>query len=429
MKLLLISHNPICSYNGMGITFASLLSGFDPSELCQLYIYPSYPDMDRCASYYRVTDKEVLGSLFHRGTPGGPVPGRQIHSRQSRYEDERDEALYRQPRNKKPLRRLGRDLLWRLSGWYSPALRAWLERERPDRILVAPGAGRFLYDMALRISDDLKIPIAVYLCDEYYFTPERKDPAGRLQRKLLRKKMEELLSKASLLVTISEELRAAYSARFSLPVSVIMTGSTLPRARGQASAEDPQTLCYFGNVRSNRYRSLIEIGRCLDEINREQGSAYRLRIHTFEKDPGILGRLQEVGSIELPGFLQGDAFTGALLSAGVLIHVESFDKESMEKVKNSVSTKIADSLASGVPLLAYGPPGLASIEHLRRHQCAFLCTAPDRLRETLLRALTDREARSSVVSNALETAAAFHDSAENSRRLYRLLEAIGGDAF
>ena len=60
MKVLLLSHNPVTTYNNMGKTFLSLFSAFRPEELCQLFLYPAVPDTACCGSYYRFTDREAL---------------------------------------------------------------------------------------------------------------------------------------------------------------------------------------------------------------------------------------------------------------------------------------------------------------------------------------------------------------------------------
>ena len=61
-------------------------------------------------------------------------------------------------------------------------------------------------------------------------------------------------------------------------------------------------------------------------------------------------------------------FVKALQNSDLLIHAESFDNEFKQIVKNSISTKIADSLASGVPIVAYGPEGIASIDYLIKNE-------------------------------------------------------------
>lgn len=424
MKVLVISHNPLCSYNGMGKTLSSLLSCFRREELCQLYIYPSYPDQALCASYYRVTDKDVLKSLPVLRTPGGEVAQELIRPDQSYYEDSRDEALYRMPKNKSPLRRLARDSIWRLSRWYGKELRAWLAREAPDRILVAPGPAKFLYDLALDISENLDIPIAVYLCDEYYFVRPERSLLGKLQQRLLNRKMETLMARSALLITICEELKTAYGSRFSVPAHVVMTGSML-----NAPAQTPPTaqrISYFGNLRCGRYLSLAQIGRALDEVNRIQGVDYKLDVYTAEKNKDILGPFSGVRSIQIHPFLLGAQYRSMLIDSELLLHVEGFDEKSKDRVRHSISTKIADSLASGIPLLAFGPRGIASMEYLRRNECAFVCSDPAELPKTLHHAMEDPEARRHVAGTALRTAKEYHDAEKNSRTVYSLLSNMGG---
>ena len=160
-------------------------------------------------------------------------------------------------------------------------------------------------------------------------------------------------------------------------------------------------------------------------MGKERGCKYVLDIYSFERDPEILRILAEPESIRIHGFVQGREFEEAFQAAELLLHVESFDSQMIDKVKHSVSTKIADSLASGIPLLAYGPGGLSSIEHLHRNACAFVCTEPERLQETLDAAMNDLKMRGEVSKQARIIAAQFHDPAANSKQLYEALSRIG----
>lgn len=420
MKVLIISHNPVSHRTNMGKTFLTLFSGFAKEELCQLYIYPAIPDGTYCGSYYRVTDKEALRALLHRGAIGGEVDQTLICPEQGQYENDRDRAVYRDPRNKSPLRRLARDGLWRRANWYHDGLRAWLDREDPTCVFVAPGAAGFLYDMAMTIAGERRIPIVTYLCDEFYFVKAPKRPLERLRLKRLKGKMEALLGASRHLVVISPELAEAYRV-FGLPTTVLMTGAEIPAAEKPGGAEQPDTLCYFGNIRCNRHHSLGEVGRTLDAINGELGTAYRLKIYTAEQDERILAPLRAWDSVELAGFAAGAEYEKALTQAGLLLHAEAFDPDSVDRVKHSVSTKIADYLASGVPVVAYGPEGIASMAHLTRHDCALTAVSPEKLRETLLRAFTDPAERQSVAANGLKTAMECHDGKTVSHGLRRIL--------
>lgn len=426
MKVLVISHNPLCTYNGMGKTLSSLFSCFPCEELCQLYIYPSFPDRDLCSSYFRITDKDVLRSLTHFSQPGGEIDKTIISPDQPPFEQLNDEVLYRRTRNKTPIRRLERDAMWKISRWNNERLWNWLDREAPTCVFVAPGPACFLYDLALTISIKRKIPIVTYICDEYYFLQRAKDVPGKLHQRMVRERMEKLMKHSSGLVVISEELRKAYQPYFSVPTRVLMTGKTIASSCGNKTEKPAVSLSFFGNVRSGRYLSLRRIGEILDSLSIEKGKQYTLHVYAKENDQHILESLCQPKSIVFHDFVQGEEFSAAFFSAELLVHVESFCDDMIDRVRHSVSTKVADSLASGIPLLAFGPAGLASIEHLRRNECAFVCTDPDRLRDVLLKAMNDLQARKEVVEHAINTAEQYHNEKRNSMELHELLSMVGG---
>ena len=261
MKVLIIGHLPVATQNNMGITFLSLFSRFQRQELCQLYIYPAYPDVDRCASFYRVTDKEVLSSLPKFGRPGGPVDPSLITPSQGLYEVAEDEGFYRNRKNKSALRRLLRDAMWSLSRWYGPRLKQWLREQKPDCIFIAPGVAKFIYNMTLKIAKKEGIPIITYICDEYYFVSRPRELMDRLRLKLLQRKIKKLVTASSHLVVICDELKKAYEEGFGVKATTLMTGTTTPIAKGLKSRDDPTSICYVGNIRCNRYLSLAQIGQ------------------------------------------------------------------------------------------------------------------------------------------------------------------------
>lgn len=422
MKVLIISHNPLSTQSNMGKTILSLFSGFEQEELCQLYIYPSFPDRDGCASYYRMTDKEALVSVFSRKQPGGEVEKHRIGPEQGLYENPEDQTFYKDRKNKSALRRLLRDAMWSLSPWNGKALARWLDREQPDCIFVAPGVAKFLYNFALDISRSREIPVVCYFCDEYYFVKKPAAGLETLRVRLLRGKIRQLLERASHLVTISEEMRQAYACAFSLPVTTLMTGAAYPAAERVRPVRESGNLCYFGNIRCNRYLPLAEVGRELDRINEETGSSHRLNIYTAEQEPQILKSFDGIRSVRLCGFLSGDELEQAMDAADLLLHVEAFDEASMDFTRHSVSTKIADALARGIALVAYGPGSLSSMRHLQRNGCALLASSREQLGQVLRSAFEDPALCCRTAEKGLAAAAAFHDKQKNTAVLRRILE-------
>ena len=419
MKLLLISHNPFSSYQSMGKTFVSLFSAFPKEQLCQLYIYPSFPDVDAVASCYRITDRDAIKRVFPFAKAGGEVSPRPYSG--SMIENETDKKFYAKSSNNQPVKRLLRDLVWKLSNWYTADLQRWLDREKPDCIFLAPGYAKFIYDIALTISRKRNIPVITYICDDNYFLATPKTAAGRLWLRLLQKKTRQIMDGSRLVVAISQEIAEQYAEEFSIKSEVIMTGAGIGIAETLPQRTEIKSFSYFGNLDLNREKSLAQIGRVLDEINTQRGTDLRLNIHTGDGTPA---EFEDIQSIRMGGFLVGDAFRSAFLGADCLVHAEAFDEENRDIVKGSVSTKIADSLASAIPLLAYGPAGIASIEHLRRNDCAFVAGSKEELKAVICQLLEDSEERNRISGNAKAAAERCHESKANSEKLKAIVKQI-----
>lgn len=422
MKVLVISHNPIGTQFNMSKTLLSLLSSLKKDELCQLYIYPALPDVDLCSSYFRITDKDVLRSYYTLKLNCCEVEA--DCSKHSMYENSDDEKIYKNPKNKSNLRMILRDLMWKCAHWYTKKLESWIKKEKPTCIFVAPGDATFIYDIALKISKKFNLPIVTYICDDYYFVKTPKSVISKLRVAFLKKKIRKLMRSTVKLAVICNALKDEYSKEFGVSAETIMTGSEFTAESLSRLVEKPTSLSYFGNIGCNRYISLADIGRMLDCINNKEGTNLLLNIYTAEKNPDIINSFSNIESIKLCPFVLGDAFKSALLGSELLLHVEAFDEESIDVVKHSISTKIADSLASGIPLVAYGPPNVASVQYLISEECAIIATSKTELENTLYNAFFDNAKREKAVSNALKATKKHHNSLENSKRLLSIFEEV-----
>lgn len=424
MKILLLTHNPVCTYNNMGKTLLSLFSEFGKEELCQLYIQPTTPDTNTCKSYYQITDKQVLKSLMTFKIPGKIVTQESIEDFIIYINNNPSSSFIPKRGSSSAVSRLARDFMWKISRWNSKNLKSWLDFEAPDCIFLAPGYAKFIYDLALRISVDRNIPIISYICDDYYFVNTPDTLLDCYQLYSLKKKIDKSMKKTDKLIAISEGIKNTYGQHFNLDSRVIMTGSNLSVNSKKTLKSTISDLYYFGNVGANRYISLIDIGVVLSEINIENNSNIKLRIYTAESDKSILEKLNNIDSIHVFGFVSGQEYENIFSNADMLVHIEAFDEQSIDLVKFSVSTKIADALASGIPLLAYGPESVSSIQHLVSNNCALTATDKKQLKEVLVNGLFNKSVRENVVNNAIITANRFHNKANNSKMLKDIIAEV-----
>jgi hypothetical protein len=414
MKVLIISHNPITTYQNMGKTMLSLFSAFDKSELCQLYIYPTVPDIDVCNSYYRVTDRDVLNSYFRFGR----VASRVIHEdgvdtdQHNIYETEREANFFKKSK-KSPITLIFRDLMWSFSRWYSATLKKWLAEEKPTCIFLAPGESKFIYNIALKISKELNIDMVTYVCDDYFFVKHTQGIAGRFQLYLLRKKMKKAMQHSIKIVTICDELSEVYHYAFGTETQTVFTGSSFPVAEHSTEPSNASCLTYMGNLTCNRAWPIADIGRALDRLNQKKGTNYKLLLYAPPLKEDTISLFSSITSIVYCGYVVGEAFDRILHNPTILLHVESFDFQSIDRVKHSVSTKIADSLGSGNLFFAYGPDKVASVRHLIRNDCAVVVTNPEDL-DGVLDTLWQRKDRCEIIERAIATAKEYHSSNRNS---------------
>lgn len=421
MKVLIISHNPITTYQNMGKTMLSLFASFDKTELCQLYIYPTLPNIDRCNSYFRITDKDIIRSFPFRSVKGKNILSTQIHIDQGMFEIPSDQKLYKTKHNHSPMLMFMRDLAWKMSRVWTISLKRWIEQEKPDIIFVAPGRGGFIYDMAMKIHKEYHIPIISYICDDYYFAKSKK-LMSCIYNRHLRRKIKKLIINSSQVIGICDEISQKYFEEFKTPTQTLMTGASfdipvenIDRERDFSTNAE---ITYFGNVRCNRYVSLKEIGQALDMINEEKHTCYKLRIFSAETDISILNEFKKVKSIDFCGYISGEKYEMEFQKSKILCHVEAFDEEAIEKVRYSISTKIADSLTSGIPLFAYGPSDVASLSYLLNNDCAIVCTNKEELKEKLQSLFHGELDLNSITKNALNVSKNNHDAISNSNRLH-----------
>lgn len=422
MKVLILSHNPMSIQTSIGKTLVSLFSAFKKEELCQLYVSASKPERDLCSSCFRITDKSALKGIFTRQVNGGIV---EADEKAPVSQDTARKTMSSANRNK-PYIELLRDAVWMFSPWYNKALRRWVSQQKPTCIFVAVGSNKFLYNMALRISKDFSIPVYTYVCDDFYTMKTPRSFMGPLWSFLLRRKTRQLLSHSKGVISICPEMSEIYQKEFGCPAATVMTGTNFTLRKEPKVNTTVTTLRYFGKVSLNRYQSLADIAETIDRINSQQGTDYTLEIYCGAASPTEEKALEKYKCIRMYDFISGKQFEETFFSSDALVHIEAFDEKSIERVRHSVSTKIADSIACGIPLLAYGPKEIASIGHLLRNECAFTATDKNQLESVLKKLFSNYQLRYEISQKALKTALEYHDPEKASNRIK---EIVGGKLF
>lgn len=405
MKILIVSHTVFSKMESMGKTLSSYFNGFNANDLAQFYIHSQVPTVPICKRYFRMTDKEAVKSIL--GFRVGKIYDENSieTSRQDPMTDSGVTAkIYQKGRDRTPLIYLLRNLWWKLSGWNSRKLNKWIDDFKPDCVFLASGDYSFIYDIALKIAKSRSIPLYMSCVDDFYIYNKNENVfLGKFQQKLFMRSVKRTIGYASALFCICDKMTRDYSKKFNKPCFTIHTCTSIS---SPIKGEKKRKISYIGNLDFKRDKQLMAIGRTLKALKMDID---HIDVYSPEPRKFILDEMTEENGIVFHGKINADEVLKIMGESLAVIHTESFNEITRKNIRYSVSTKIADSLASGTCIFAYGPSDLASMEYLISRNAAICCTSSNELPDKLSKLINDSDYRSSVVANALRLAQENHN--------------------
>lgn len=419
MKVLVISHNVFCETASMGKTLSAYFCGWNMDDIAQLYIHSEVPTSDVCENYYRITDKEVIKSIFTR--KGGRVFTKediQFGRADSRTDTGKTAEIYQKARRRTPMIYLARNLIWRLGAWNNKKYKRWVDEFNPDIIFFASGDYSFLYRVALKTAKRKKIPLVVSCMDDYYFYNRNENKfLGKLSYSLFMRQVKKTMKYSSAIMSICDKMTRDYGALFNKTCYTLHT----PSAFSEPLCEEKTgAISYLGALGYQRYKNLVLIGRALKEIDCESNPGY-IDVYSSESRPEVLQWLTEENGIRFHGQVGFDTVKKVIGESLAVIHTELFTDEIKNAVRYSVSTKVADSLASGTCLFAFGPTDVASFEYIKENDAGIVAESESVLCERLTTLLSDLQTREEVQRNATQLAARNHSSKKNTQLVHDVL--------
>ncbi len=422
MKLLVISHNVFCKTTNMGKTLMSYFKGWDANNIAQLYVHSEIPTDTICKSYYRITDKEMIKSIFTRksGTTFGESDIR-TDTDNSRTDTGNTAKLYQKARKRTPFIYFARNLWWKMGKWKTKKLLSWVDEFNPDAIFLASGDYSFIYDIALALAKYKNIPLVISCMDDYYFFNKNEGKlGGKYVHRSFMKHVRKAMDYASCIYPICEKMGRDYAKLFNKPYHTLPTPSSISEPLNE---EKTNAISYIGNLGYKRNEQLVALGKTLKEIDGDNKPEY-IDVYSAENSPEILRYMTKENGINFHGAISSSEVLRIMGSSMAVIHTESFDKITRQSVAYSVSTKIADSLASGTPILAYGPSEIASIEYLKENNSAFCITENDDLHKKLSEFVLNADLRDTIAQNALILASKNHNSETNCKMIRETMNGI-----
>ena len=392
-KILIIGHNPISKGDNVGRTMGNIFSNYDKDELCQIYLRDGEPDFSICDQYFYFNEIGILKSILKRNYETGYSVKQEDFGCENSSDNIKKVAvskssglksrIYEFGRGRTELIYLLRNIMWTLGKWDTSALRSWVKKQEPTSIFFFAGDYYFLFKIVEKIADEFNIPVYVYHVDEYYFTKKLCQKPG-IDARIYAKHFKRMYDKAKMTFCISELMKDEYQTYFKKETELLSNTSVnlLPE---RVNNSNVLNMNYFGNLSYQRWENLSLISTAVRILNERYDRKINFNIYSGEKSSDILDPFLKNPDVNFKGRISQEEVAEKIKESDILVHVESFDPESIVWVKHSVSTKVPDMLASNRLIFALGPKNVACINYLQKHKTGVILNADniDRLVEEM----------------------------------------------
>lgn len=362
IRTLIISNNPLSETNNNGKTIASFFSNTKKYNLSQLYFSNEQPCFNITNNFYKISDSDVLKSLFYKDQKAGQIV--KLSNQQRGENNSINLQKVIESTKKFQISRILREIVWRIATWNNNELNQWLETVNPELLFFVAGDSLFAYQIAQYIQQKFSTEMIVYITDDYILKRQTINLFWWFRRNKLIRKMREVINDAELLITISPRMQEVYSRIFNKRSFVAANISESMKNR-EENKTPSYRFVYTGGLHLNRDKILLKIGEAVEEINEDYEENIEFYIYS-NKHPssGFIRRIEKLEYTTFGGSLKPNELKTVLNNADSPIFVESFDKKSIEATRLSLSTKIPEYLSLGKPIIAIGPDNISSMNYL-----------------------------------------------------------------
>jgi len=424
----LIINQPFDTNTGGGVTLSNLFANWEKDKLavaCLGYLMTNDIDPKLCNNYYQ------LGQLERKWIFPLNLFGRKYYSGPINFTNDSKENIVT---NRSKFR------VKLITGYIHPILEylgfyhfevktslsakfcQWLKDFNPDLIYVQPASLEDL-NFCLEVKEYLKKPLIFHMMDDWPSTLGNKGLMKKYWKKRIDVKLRLLLDKTDLSLGISDYMAAEYKKRYNKefipfhnPINVDFWKSA--QKKEFALSYDP-VLLYAGRIGLGIDTSLKTVAKAIEKVNKELGIEMKFALQTRETPTWI----NNYDFIEHRSMVAYKELPKVFAEADFLILPYDFSEESMNFIKYSMPTKAPEYMASGTPIIVFGPDKTAMVEYAKDSQWAKVITRNDAsfLSKSIKDLILNKKLREEISQKAVSLAEKKHDALRVTESFSKLL--------
>ena len=430
MRVLILSNTPWDNSNSFGSTFSNFFEGMENVEIANIYCQAGMPrNTMRDMRYFQMTEKTLIKNLLDRSVPSGhEVKPQEGGAEAVELTQKEKSGMSFFKKHRLRIFFWARELIWKVGRCKSGELKAFINEFEPDVIFQPIYDSFYLTRLALWLQDFTGKKAVGFVGDDLYsFKQFRLSPLFWTDRLLKRPRIGRLIKKCRKVMVMVETQKREYDKAFKIDCGLLAKSLDFegePELKEQRN--EPVKFVYTGNIYAGRWQGLAALGRALDEVNAE-GVKAQLDIYTLTPMTNAMKRALELKSVRMMGGVPSSEVAKIQSDADVLVYTEGMSLKEKLLVRLSFSTKLVDYMHTGRCMLAIGPKGISSMDHLIQNEAAVTVTDLAELNTTVKRMIEDKAYCDRYAKNAWECGKKHHNKKDVQQRLYNELLAAAED--
>lgn len=213
-----------------------------------------------------------------------------------------------------------------------------------------------------KLMHEIDVPLITHIMDDW---PERlsmREPELFKKQSIL---LKEILSRAYINLSISDKMSAAFEQRYGVHFKAISNYVDPDYWLDTKSKEANKKFIirYTGSLAPDmQLESVLDIAKAVEMLQNEVYITFEIFVNKwFSK---YTGQLKKIKGTVIKPYVSKDRYKEILHEADLLVLPVNFDELSLVYVRFSMANKLPEYLASGTPVLAYGPLESATIEYI-----------------------------------------------------------------
>jgi glycosyltransferase involved in cell wall biosynthesis len=198
--------------------------------------------------------------------------------------------------------------------------------------------------------------------------------------------------------------------------------------KGSVREDDPFHIIYTGAIYSAQIDAIRRLVHVVDqESDRNRSVQMKMQLTLYTSLPArALEKMGVAGKNVRRDEVKSEGIARVITEADAAFLPFSFEPDMRHVVETSFPSKIAEYLASGIPILAHAPSYSTVAQYCREYGCGLVVDEPneDALRSALVRLSRDAALRQELSAKALDTARKNHDANQIAPAFLRQLSTV-----